>query len=348
MKATQKTFAGMLGRVLQQARVFYFCGSDEAGAADAAALVATRLGATERQDFTGAELKRDPIRLTDEARSTSLFGDSRMIVVTMSGDEAHDAIATLIADPVPGWPVLVVASGATDKSRVAKLLADRDDALVAVFYPPDLNGVSATVRNLAGAAGINMGTALAQSIALAAGLDTRIVRSEIDKLALYLDASAERPRNATAADCAAIGTATIDDTMTGLVNATLGGAVDRLNDELPRLASGDINPVHLDEAYAARTVFRGRVAHGMLLGAHISAVLGDQLPGPGSIYLSQTLHFDAPVCIGDDVTVRVEVTSIDHTSRHAFLTTVCTVKDKVVARGEAVVVPPRRRRAGPQ
>ena len=254
MKATQKTFAGMLGRVLQQARVFYFCGSDEAGAADAAALVATRLGATERQDFTGAELKRDPIRLTDEARSTSLFGDSRMIVVTMSGDEAHDAIATLIADPVPGWPVLVVASGATDKSRVAKLLADRDDALVAVFYPPDLNGVSATVRNLAGAAGINMGTALAQSIALAAGLDTRIVRSEIDKLALYLDASAERPRNATAADCAAIGTATIDDTMTGLVNATLGGAVDRLNDELPRLASGDINPVGLLLAFERRAV----------------------------------------------------------------------------------------------
>ena len=109
--------------------------------------------------------------------------------------------------------------------------------------------------------------------------------------------------------------------------------------------SGDANPVHLDDAYAARTVFRGRVAHGMLLGGHISAVLANQLPGPGSIYLSQSLHFDAPVRIGDAVTVRVEVTAIDQTSRHAFLTTVCSVGDKVVARGEAVVIPPRRRKA---
>jgi 3-hydroxybutyryl-CoA dehydratase len=111
--------------------------------------------------------------------------------------------------------------------------------------------------------------------------------------------------------------------------------------------SGDVNPVHLDDAYAARTVFRGRVAHGMLLGGHISAVIGGQLPGPGSIYLSQTLHFDAPVRIGDSVRVRVEVTSIDTTSRHAFLTALCTVGDRTVARGEAVVIPPRRRRARP-
>jgi len=111
--------------------------------------------------------------------------------------------------------------------------------------------------------------------------------------------------------------------------------------------SGDTNPVHLDDAYAARTVFRGRVAHGMLLGGHISAVLGDQLPGPGSIYLSQTLHFEAPVRIGDAVLVRVEVSSIEHASRHAYLTTTCTVGDKRVARGEAVVIPPRRRKARP-
>jgi 3-hydroxybutyryl-CoA dehydratase len=111
--------------------------------------------------------------------------------------------------------------------------------------------------------------------------------------------------------------------------------------------SGDHNPVHLDDAYAAQTVFRGRVAHGMLLGGHISAVLANQLPGPGSIYLSQTLHFEAPVRIGDEVVVRVEVTSIDATSRHAFLTTTCTVGDRQVARGEAVVIPPRRRKARP-
>lgn len=277
MKATQKTFAGMLGRVLQQARVFYFCGADEAGAADAAALVAMRLGAAERQDFSGADLKRDPIRLADEARSTSLFGDKRLIVVTMSGDEAYEAIATLIADPVVGWPVLVVASGATDKSRVAKLLADRDDALVSIFYPPDLRGASEAVRTMADAAGLRLGGAMAETIALAAGLDTRIVRSEIDKLALYLDASPESPRTATPTDLAAIGTATVDDGMGPLINATLGGMVDRLNDELHRLVAGDINPVGLLLAFERRAVQLAQLAARAGTGGNLNSFLDSEI-----------------------------------------------------------------------
>jgi 3-hydroxybutyryl-CoA dehydratase len=110
--------------------------------------------------------------------------------------------------------------------------------------------------------------------------------------------------------------------------------------------SGDHNPLHLDEDYAHRTVFRGRVAHGMLIGAHISAVLGDDLPGPGAIYLSQTLEFEHPVRIPSELKVRVEVVEIGE-HRKTTLATVCTVADQVVARGWAVVVPPRKRRARP-
>ncbi len=112
--------------------------------------------------------------------------------------------------------------------------------------------------------------------------------------------------------------------------------------------SGDDNPVHLDDDYARRTAFRGRVAHGMLLGAHISAVLGKDLPGPGSVYLSQTLSFEQPVKIGVEVTVRVTVAARDEASRRLTLSTVCTVGDQVVATGEAVVIPPRRRKARPE
>lgn len=110
--------------------------------------------------------------------------------------------------------------------------------------------------------------------------------------------------------------------------------------------SGDHNPLHLDEDYARKTLFRGRVAHGMLLGAHISAVLGEDLPGPGAIYLSQTLEFEHPVRIPSDVTVRVEVVELGE-HRKTTLATVCTVGEQVVARGWAVVVPPRRRKARP-
>jgi 3-hydroxybutyryl-CoA dehydratase len=110
--------------------------------------------------------------------------------------------------------------------------------------------------------------------------------------------------------------------------------------------SGDHNPLHLDEDYARKTVFRGRVAHGMLLGAHISAVLGDALPGPGAIYLSQTLEFEHPVRIPSELTVRVEVVEIGE-HRKATLATICTVGDQVVARGWAVVIPSKVRKARP-
>jgi 3-hydroxybutyryl-CoA dehydratase len=107
--------------------------------------------------------------------------------------------------------------------------------------------------------------------------------------------------------------------------------------------SGDTNPVHLDDAYAAKTIFRGRVAHGMLIGSYISAVLAEELPGPGSIYLAQTLNFEHPIRIGDTVKVKVTVKSIE--GSRMVLTTVCTVDGKVVIEGEATALPPRKRKA---
>ena len=106
--------------------------------------------------------------------------------------------------------------------------------------------------------------------------------------------------------------------------------------------SGDTNPVHLDDTYAAATPFGERIAHGMLSAAYISAVLGVQLPGPGAIYVSQTLRFRRPVKIGDVVTARATVTELDAERARATLATVCLVNDKPVVEGEAVVMLPRR------
>lgn len=102
--------------------------------------------------------------------------------------------------------------------------------------------------------------------------------------------------------------------------------------------SGDRNPVHLDEDYAARSLFGQRVAHGFLTGSMISAVIGMELPGPGSIYLGQTLKFLAPVHIGDTVTVSVEVIGVREEKRLITLRTDCTNQDgTVVLTGEATV-----------
>jgi 3-hydroxybutyryl-CoA dehydratase len=106
--------------------------------------------------------------------------------------------------------------------------------------------------------------------------------------------------------------------------------------------SGDTNPVHIDAEAAAASMFKERIAHGMLSASLISTVLGTRLPGPGTVYLGQSLKFRAPVKIGETVTATVKVTALDPAKRRATLETICTVKGKPVVEGEAsVMVLPR-------
>ena len=106
--------------------------------------------------------------------------------------------------------------------------------------------------------------------------------------------------------------------------------------------SGDTNPVHLDAEYAATTIFKGRIAHGMLSAGFISAVFGTKLPGPGAIYVSQSLKFKAPVRIGDTVTARVEVVALAPEKKFATFKSQCLVGGKVVIDGEATLMVPTR------
>jgi 3-hydroxybutyryl-CoA dehydratase len=106
--------------------------------------------------------------------------------------------------------------------------------------------------------------------------------------------------------------------------------------------SGDRNPVHLDADYAAKTIFKERIAHGMLAAAYISAVFGTKLPGPGAIYISQTLSFKAPVKIGDTVVTTVKVAELIAEKRRAKFSCVCAVNGKPVVEGEAMLMVPAR------
>lgn len=265
MKAKGQEFARGLPKAAAQASIFFFCGPDEAGASAAAAKVVEALpDAGERVDLAGAELKRDPAMLGDEARTTSLFGDKRHILVRASGDEAHDALKALIETQEAGAgdaaPVLVVATSATDKSRTAKLLEKRKDALVAMFYPPDLMSVAGTVRGMADSAGLRLGGNLAERIARAAGLDVRLAQSEVDKLALYLDASPQSPKTAALEDYDAIGAATEEDGFGPVVNAVLGGELGKLPGEIKRMKELGLNPVGLLLAIERRTAQLAQIA----------------------------------------------------------------------------------------
>ncbi|WP_137044573.1 MaoC family dehydratase [Pseudolabrys sp. FHR47] len=110
--------------------------------------------------------------------------------------------------------------------------------------------------------------------------------------------------------------------------------------------SGDRNPIHLSEHFAAQTPFGTRIAHGLYTASLISAVLGTRLPGPGAIYISQTLNFRAPVKIGDTVEVTVQVAELMPEKTRARLSCVCRVDDDVVLDGEAWVKVPSKEQGG--
>jgi len=140
-------------------------------------------------------------------------------------------------------------------------------------------------------------------------------------------------------DNAPRGTIVIEDLAIGMTRSLRKVVTDR-DIEMFAEVSTDRNPVHLDEAYAQDTIFGGRIAHGMLTAGLISAVIGEQLPGHGTVYLGQSLTFLAPVRPGDMVLAEVEVLSIEYGKRRVQLATRCIVDGKKVLVGEATVLAP--------
>ena len=135
------------------------------------------------------------------------------------------------------------------------------------------------------------------------------------------------------------GTIVIEDLEIGMKRSLEKLVTDR-DIELFAEVSTDRNPVHLDDDYAQDTIFEGRIAHGMLTAGLISAVIGEQLPGHGTVYMGQTLKFLAPVRPGDMVLAEVEVIGIDHSKRRVQLDCRCIVNGKKVLIGEATVLAP--------
>ena len=138
------------------------------------------------------------------------------------------------------------------------------------------------------------------------------------------------------------GTICIEDIEIGMIRSLTKRVTDH-DISLFAEVTTDRNPVHLDESYAQDTIFGGRIAHGMLTAGLISAVIGEQLPGHGTVYLGQSLKFLGPVRPDDVVTAEVEVLSKDHSRRRVTMETRCLVDGKKVLTGEAVVLAPSRK-----
>ncbi len=129
----------------------------------------------------------------------------------------------------------------------------------------------------------------------------------------------------------------IEDLSVGM-SATFAKTITEADIVLFAGVSGDNNAVHINDEFAAKTAFKGRIAHGMLSASVISAAIANKLPGPGTVYLSQSLRFKAPVRPGDTVRAVVTVTEINQDKRRALLSTQCRVGDTIVIDGEALVM----------
>jgi len=138
-----------------------------------------------------------------------------------------------------------------------------------------------------------------------------------------------------------MGTLFLDEIEVGM-ERSLSRVITDAEIEAFAVASGDRNPIHFDEEHAKDTIFKGRIAHGILTASLISTVIGEQMPGHGSIYLSQTLKFRAPVRPGDQVDVVCKVIDMVPEKRRITVDCVCRVGDIVVLSGEAEVLVPSR------
>ncbi|HWU27074.1 MAG TPA: MaoC family dehydratase [Rhizomicrobium sp.] len=134
---------------------------------------------------------------------------------------------------------------------------------------------------------------------------------------------------------------TIDDLKPGMAES-FSKTVSEHDIALFGEVSGDTNPVHFDDTFAKNTIFKGRIAHGVLSASYISTVLGMKMPGPGTIFLSLTTRFKAPVRIGDTVTATCKVREVLPEKRRVLFDCICKVGETVVVEGEAAVMPPAK------
>ncbi|WP_298811703.1 DNA polymerase III subunit delta [uncultured Sphingomonas sp.] len=253
MKASQAQLTAALDRGGGDIRLFLLHGPDESGAQAFAARLARSMGeGVERIDLDAATLRNDPARLADEAASLSLFGERRFVRVTGVGEESADAVEALLQAPSAGNPVVVMAPSAKATGRLVKLALAADRAMSFACYPPDGNNAEALVAGMAREQGLRLGAGVAARIVRASDGDRAIMASEVEKLALYLDAGVDHPLDASVSDLEEIGAELDEGDIAPIVEAVIAGDAAALIDALRPMQGSDASPIPWLRALARR------------------------------------------------------------------------------------------------
>lgn len=219
-------------------RLFLLHGPDVAGSGALLTRLAASLGAnTERLALSAPTLKSDPAKLADEAAAFSLFGGTRLIVVE-GGEELLDAVEGLLQQAAGGDPVVVIAPALKKTSKLLSRVEAAQDAIAFASYVPEGRDADQLVIEIGRAAGLDIAPDLARRLAGASGGDRAILRFELDKFALYLDAAPERPARLEADVVDALSAGSEEGDLSHIVDAVLDGDPRRLDRELAQLGGG--------------------------------------------------------------------------------------------------------------
>ena len=235
----------------------------------------------ERLDLTSTQLSQDPSLLAAEAASMSLFAPNRLIRVDLSGsgDDSLTAIEALLAAATAINPVIATGASVTAKSKLVKLIEGSDHAVAAICYQPDRRALVGIAMAAAQEQGLRLANAEAQLLVDLVSGDQALMRREIEKIALYLDAGTDRQRQVTAADIAALGAATHEEDVSACINIALGGKVRDLPDMLATAAAVGVAEIRIIRALAIRAMQLARLRAEVDGGAHPATVVSARSSG---------------------------------------------------------------------
>lgn len=254
-------------------RLFLLHGPDEAGARDHARRLAAAMGeGAERIDLEGAQLKSDPGLLAGEAAALSLFGGARFIRVNAMGEESLEAVELLLAAPVAGNPVVAIAPGVKTSGKLVKAAIAHPLALSFACYPPEGMEADRLAIDLARDLGLRLEPRLAGRLAAAAAGDRAVLTRELEKFALFLDASPEAPKLLDAAAIDLLGANLGEAELGDAVEAAVAGATERLGGELARLDQAGVSPIPLLRALVRRLATLAELRAEMAKGASAEAL----------------------------------------------------------------------------
>lgn len=211
-------------------------------------LAAPLAESAERVDLTIADLTESPARLNDEATSASLFGDKRFIMVRLNSGEAvraTAAIENLLESDTKGDPVFIVAAGMADKTALAKKITAAPDALIATCYETSQGDAIAAISGMAHQEGVKLSRDTAAAIAALTSNDLVLAKLEIEKIALYLDATPDNPQEAQAELLTLLGAENDEEDLGLLINAAIGGDTKKLTHELAAVSTTGFSEVGL-------------------------------------------------------------------------------------------------------